>query len=113
MSRRRGAVAPPSTPSTGDGTLRPEQAGSIGANTFADPRTLLDRALPIPPHTTVMVRCRYYAPSIPSVTPDGFWYLIDGGEWAGRWTPANSYMNGDVPGGPTLHNTDMDVRLCS
>jgi hypothetical protein len=107
------SVARAPLPSTGDGKLRPEQAGSIGANTFADPRTLLDRALPIPPHTTVMVRCRYYAPSIPSVTPDGFWYLIDSGQWAGRWTPANSYMNGDVPGGPTLHNTDLAVPVCT
>jgi hypothetical protein len=106
------SVASAPLPSTGDGKLRVEQSGSIGANTFADPRTLIDRALPIPPHTTVMVRCRYYAPSIPSVTPDGFWYLIDSGQWAGRWTPANSYMNGDVPGGPTLHNTDMAVPVC-
>jgi hypothetical protein len=59
-----------------------------------------------------MVRCRYYAPSIPSVTPDGFWYLIDAGQWAGRWTPANSFMNGDLPGQPTLHNTDFAVPVC-
>ena len=106
------SVANAPLPSTGTGEILPEQSGSIGANTFADPRTLVDRAQPIPPHTTVMVRCRYYAPSIPSVTPDGFWYLIDSGPWAGRWTPANSYMNGDVPGGPTLHNTDFAVPVC-
>lgn len=102
----------PPLPSTGDGTLLPETTGSIGANTFADPRTLVDNSLPIPPDTTVQVRCRYYAPSIPSVVPDGFWYLIDSGEWAGRWSPANSFMNGDVPGERTLHNTDFAVPVC-
>ncbi len=100
-------------PSTGDGTLRQEEAGSIGANTFADPRTLEGRGQPIPPHAVLEVRCRYYAPSIPSVTPDGFWYLIETEPWNGFWSPANSYMNGDVPGGPTLHNTDLDVPVCS
>jgi hypothetical protein len=104
------AMAP--LPSTGDGTLYPETTGSIGANTFADPRTLIDNAQPIPADTTVQVRCRYYAPSIPSVTPDGFWYLIDAGEWAGRWSPANSFMNGDLPGARTVHNTDFDVPVC-
>ncbi|MGZ4548354.1 MAG: hypothetical protein ACXVF0_02385 [Blastococcus sp.] len=99
-------------PSTGDGTLYPEKTGHIGANTFADPRTLLDNAQPIPKDTTVQVRCRYYAPSIPSVTPDGFWYLIDSGDWAGRWSPANSFMNGDLPGARTVHNTDFAVPLC-
>jgi hypothetical protein len=49
-------------PSAGDGTLYPETTGSIGANTFADPRTLIDNAQPIPAD-----------PSIPSATPDGFW----------------------------------------
>jgi hypothetical protein len=104
------ALAP--LPSTGDGTLYPETTGSIGANTFADPRTLIDNAQPIPADTTVQVRCRYYAPSIPSVTPDGFWYLIDSGDWAGRWSPANSFMNGDIPGARTMHNTDFAVPLC-
>ena len=108
-----GAAITVPLPSTGDGTLVPETTGSIGANTFADPRTLQDNAQGIPPNTTVQVRCRYYAPSIPSVTPDGFWYLIDSGEWAGRWSPANSFMNGDVPGEPTLHNTDFAVPVCS
>ncbi|NEK86988.1 hypothetical protein GCU60_14685 [Blastococcus saxobsidens] len=102
----------PALPSTGDGRLRPETTGSLGANTFSDPRTLQGQAQKIPPDTTVQVRCRYYAPSIPSVMPDGFWYLVDSGEWAGRWSPANSFMNGDVPGEPTLHNTDFDVPVC-
>jgi hypothetical protein len=89
-----------------------ELTGSIGANAFSDPRTLTDRAPMIPPNTTISVRCRFYAPSVPSVSPDGYWYLIDSGDWAGLWSPANSYMNGDVPGGPYTHNTDFAVPEC-
>ncbi|WP_156036169.1 hypothetical protein [Blastococcus sp. URHD0036] len=46
------------------------------------------------------------------MTPDGFWYLVESDEWNGRWTPANSFMNGDVPGGPYIHNTDVAVPVC-
>ncbi|MGY1618373.1 hypothetical protein ACI797_16660 [Geodermatophilus sp. SYSU D00691] len=99
-------------PSTGDGTLYTELSGSIGANTFADPRTLAGGGPEIPPNTEIQVRCRYYAPSVPSVSPDGFWYLIESEQWNGLWTPANSFMNGDVPGGPYIHNTDFAVPVC-
>jgi hypothetical protein len=100
-------------PSTGDGTPRTELTGSIGAKTFADPRTLTAGGGAIPANTEIQVRCRYYAPSVPSVTPDGFWYLIETETWNGLWTPANSFMNGDVPGGPYFHNTDFDVPICT
>jgi len=99
-------------PSTGDGTVHPEVSGSIGADTFADPRTLSGGGPDIPPDTEILVRCRYYAPSVPSVSPDGFWYLIETDRWNGLWTPANSFMNGDVPGGPYVHNTDFAVPVC-
>jgi hypothetical protein len=99
-------------PSTGDGTPRTELTGSIGAKTFADPRTLTAGGGAIPANTEIQVRCRYYAPSVPSVTPDGFWYLVESPQWNGLWTPANSFMNGDVPGGPYFHNTDFDVPIC-
>jgi hypothetical protein len=112
LLREDGPEPIPPLPSTGDGELRPETTGSLGANTFTDPRTLQGQGQPVPADTTVDVRCRYYAPSIPSVVPDGFWYLIESGEWAGRWSPANSFMNGDVKGGPYVHNTDFDVPVC-
>ena len=107
---KRVAVLP--LPSTGNGTTYTEQAGSIGANTFADPRTLSGGGPDIPAHAELAVRCRYYAPSVPSVSPDGFWYLIESADWNGLWTPANSFMNGDVPGGPYIHNTDFAVPVC-
>lgn len=58
------------------------------------------------------MRCRYYAPSVPSVVPDGFWYLIETEKWNGLWTPATSYMNGDLPGGPYIHHTNVEVPSC-
>ena len=106
-------VTHPPLPTTGSGTPLEEQTGSLGANTFANPVLLQDQALRIPPNTTVSVRCYYYAPSLPSVLPDGNWYLLETSSLTGRWAPANSFMNGDVPGGPTLHNTDFAVPECS
>jgi hypothetical protein len=99
-------------PSTGDGTLHTERSGSIGAKTFGDPRSLTAGGEAIPPDTEIQVRCRYYAPSVPSVTPDGFWYLVETDRWNGLWTPANSFLNGDVPGGPYTHKTDVAVPIC-
>ncbi|MCW2582682.1 MAG: hypothetical protein JWQ53_1472, partial [Klenkia sp.] len=99
-------------PSQGDGRLYEETTGSIGANTFSDPRALTDNSLGIPADTTVLVRCRYYSPILPSVVPDGFWYLIDSGDWSGRWSPSNSFMNGDAPGAVDVTNTDFDVPVC-
>ncbi|MGY1805872.1 hypothetical protein ACI8AF_00715 [Blastococcus sp. SYSU D00669] len=99
-------------PSTGDGTLHTELSGSIGANAFADPRTLAGGGPEISPNTEIQVRCRYYAPSVPSVSPDDVWYLIESAEWNGLWAPANSFTNGDVPGGPYTDNTDLAVPAC-
>jgi hypothetical protein len=105
-------VAEPALPTGPAGSVVEETTGTLGANTFADPRTLADQAMSIPASTTVSVRCRYHSPVIPSVSPDGWWYLVVSGKWAGRWTPANSFMNGDVPGEPTQHNTDFAVPVC-
>ncbi|MCO7222532.1 hypothetical protein [Klenkia sp. PcliD-1-E] len=109
-----GQTALPPLPTTGDGTLYTEQTGTLGSNTFADPRTLADVNVPVPASTDVQVVCRYYSPVIPSVEPDGFWYLLASAEWAGRWAPANTFWNGDVPGQqPYTHNTDFAVPVCT
>lgn len=103
----------PALPTTGDGTLYTEQAGSQGSNTFTDPRTLADVNVTVPPYAYVEVVCRYYSPVIPSVAPDGFWYLLATDEWSGRWAPANTFWNGDVEGQrPYTHNTDFAVPIC-
>ncbi len=102
-------AGPPTGP---PGASTPETTGTIGAKTFGDPFQLSDPRLPIPPETTVDVRCRLYAPSIGSVQPDGYWYLVLTSPWSERWAPANSFLNGDRLGGPTEHNTDFDVPEC-
>lgn len=59
------------------------------------------------------VPCRFYFPIMDSVQPDGNWYLVVSEEYSGRWAPVNYFMNGDVVGGPTEHNTDMNVPECT
>lgn len=89
-----------------------EQTGKFGANTFADPRTGAGQGTVIPPFTTVMVQCRFYSPIMPSLEPDGYWYLVVDEPWANTWAPANSFMNGDEIGKPVQHNTDVAVPVC-
>jgi hypothetical protein len=49
---------------------------------------------------------------VPNVPPDGFCFLIETEQRNRLRTPANSFMNGDVSGGPYIHNTDRDVPIC-
>lgn len=89
-----------------------ETSGGGGANTFRDPRYPSGQSQRIPPRTAVPVGCRLLAPSLASVSPDGYWYLLTSGTWKGLWAAANSFLNGDRPGGTTLQNTDWTVPLC-
>jgi hypothetical protein len=86
-----------------------EQVGAGGARTYANPRALSGRGKNLQPMQYVRVRCRILSPDPPSVKPDGYWYrLVDG-----RYAPANSFWNGDVPGHkPYTHNTDFGVPDC-
>jgi hypothetical protein len=62
---------------------------------------------------TVLVSCKVYDPSIPSVKPDGYWYRIASRPWRNRYyAPANTFLNGDPSGGPYTRNTDRRVRNC-
>jgi hypothetical protein len=94
--------------------LRAETSGSLGANVFTNPRPPSGEQLlnKVPPRTTIEVSCRYLKPSLPSLKPDGYWYLIVSARWRGEWTPANSYLDGDPPNGPFHHNTDFAVPVC-
>lgn len=107
-----GGSALPSAP--GGAALHAEISGGLGANVFTDPRPPSGEQLlnKVPPRATVEVSCRYLKPSLPSLKPDGYWYLIVSARWRGDWTPANSYLDGDPPKGPFHHNTDFAVPLC-
>lgn len=90
-----------------------EEYNRHGAPTFADPHTPSGAEGVIPFQTKVRVSCKLLAPSVPSLSPDGYWYRIASGRWKGSWAAANTFLNGDSPGnGPFEHNTDFTVPSC-
>lgn len=95
----------------GVGTVQ-ETQGSLGAPTFTNPADVCGAGPKVPAHTTVQVVCRLYAPQIPSTNPDGYWYLIADGPYAGRFAAANTFLNGDAPGAGSITNTDVAVPRC-
>jgi hypothetical protein len=107
-----GTTASPNKTPPGPGIV--EEAGEGGARTYRNPRTLSQTGPSLEPFQRVKVDCRVYAPTLPSVKPDGNWYRILSDPWEGRYyAPANSFWNGDVPGKlPYTHNTDFDVPPC-
>jgi hypothetical protein len=61
----------------------------------------------------VLVSCKVYDPSIPSVKPGGYWYRIASKPWNNHYyAPANTFLNGDPPNGPFTHPVDRRVRNC-
>ena len=66
----------------------------------------------IPFRTFVEVECKLYAPSAPSISPDGYWYLIRTEPWDGYYSAANTFLNGDPEEGPYTRMTDLTVPDC-
>jgi hypothetical protein len=101
------------TPSPTPGKTYPEQEGSLGAPTYATPYSAKE-GTKIPPGTWVQVSCKVDAPTIPSATPDGYWYRIASSPWNNAYyAVANTFLNGDVLGqSPYTHNTDLRVPDC-
>ncbi|MDQ2973181.1 MAG: hypothetical protein M3Q79_01700 [bacterium] len=92
----------------------PAQQGSNGADTFSDPHTASGFGPRIDPWLWVDVSCKVHAPSIESVTPDGYWYRIASAPWNDSYyAPANTFMNGDPVGGPYTNFTDFAIPDCS
>ena len=91
-----------------------EQEGHFGVNTFQNYSNASGLGTRIGAGAYVGVSCKVYAPSIASVSPDGYWYLIASSPWNNQYyAPANTFMNGDPWGGPYSHNTDFSVPDCS
>lgn len=107
------SMQPTRTSTTGPKTY-PEQEGSLGADTFPNPYNLSGTGPnKIAPGQWVQVTCKVYAPTIQSVTPDGYWYLIASSPWNNAYyAAANTFLNGDPWGGPYTHNTDFKVPDC-
>lgn len=91
-----------------------EQAGgSISRPTFREPRTLTGQGPRVQSGQQVKVVCRLYVPAGPISTRPGWWYLIDSSPWNRHYyTVANSYLNGDAPGGPYFTMVDSRVPVC-
>lgn len=95
-------------------TYWPEQQGSRGVNTFANPYNASGIGPKIAANQWVNVSCKVYAPQIASANPDGYWYKIASAPWNNAYyAPANTFWNGDIPGKtPYVHNTDFKVPNC-
>jgi hypothetical protein len=91
-----------------------EQAGTAGSPTFLNPVNAGGPGQRIGAMAYVEVFCKFYAPQIASVNPDGYWYKVASAPWSGTYfAPANNFWNGDVPGvKPYVHNTDFAVPDC-
>lgn len=104
------------------GTRAEQETFAHSVNTFPSPTRLTRRGPIIAAGQVVRVSCRIYAPSIPSVAPDGFWYRISSPPWNDQdYAPANTFLNGDLAtrflhratGKPApVHNTDFAVTTC-
>lgn len=99
---------------------RVEQAATVsqqafvksGVPTHLDPWELDEPGTKIPFRTIVEVECKLYAPSAPSISPDGYWYLVRTEPWDGYYSAANTFLNGDPEEGPYTRMTDFTVPDC-
>ena len=112
------APAPPTTsappPSSPSPTAHPEEAyNKQGVPTFADHHNASGPGSLIPFQDIVVVTCKVYDPSIPSVSPAGYWYEIADRPWNDKYfAAANTFLNGDPPAGPYTRNVDPAVPDC-
>jgi hypothetical protein len=83
-----------------------------GARTFKNPYALSGEGLRVPYNKVVMVECKIYWPELRSVKHSGYWYRLLTPPWRPRYSPANSFWNGQKPGEPPSHPVDWRVRTC-
>lgn len=90
-----------------------EIQGQLGAPTFADPYGSAERGPKVPAGARVQVSCKVYAPSIPSASPAGYWYLLASPPWSNRYyAVANTFMNGGTLSGSGVRHVDRAVPDC-
>jgi hypothetical protein len=103
-----GAATPPPTR-----TWSEQESPNHPVNTFANYHDASGQGPPIGAGQTVEVSCKVQDGTIDSTRPDGYWYRIASSPWNNAYyAPANTFMNGDPPGGPYTHNTDFAVQDC-
>ncbi len=92
---------------------REQEWNRHGASTFRNHHAVTGKGRAIAFKEVVRVSCRVHDPSIMSVVPDGYWYRIASKPWDNKYfVAANTFLNGDPPGGPYTHNTDFKVPVC-
>ncbi|MGH3771962.1 MAG: WD40 repeat domain-containing protein [Pseudonocardiaceae bacterium] len=91
-----------------------EQAGGVSEkHTFRDPLRFAGSGPSVAGGQLVEVVCRFYDPNAPASVKPGWWYLIASPPWNRKYyTVANSYLNGDPPGGPYVTPVDNGVPTC-
>lgn len=84
-----------------------------GAPSLLDPHDIAGLGPHLDFERTVTVSCKIFAPSIGSVSPDGYWYRVSTPPWSDRYyVAANTFLNGDPKAGPYTHNTDYAIPDC-
>lgn len=106
-------LASPAPGSYQPGHTRPEIAGEYGSPTFTDPHSPSTMGARIEPYQQIQVSCKVFAPTIPSISPDGYWYRVASPKWGDKYyTPATNFLNGDSVTGERRHYTDFVVPDC-
>lgn len=104
---------PVTSPPPTSGPRVEEAYNRHGVPTFADPTKVRGQGPAIAFQANVLVSCKLYDPSIPSVIPSGYWYRIQSAPWNGDYyAAANTFLNGDPPGGPYTHTVDDSLPPC-
>lgn len=106
------AVARPWDRAERTATVSEQAFVKSGVPTHLDPWELDEPGTKIPFRTVVEVECKLYAPSAPSISPDGYWYLLRTEPWDGYYSAANTFLNGDPEEGPYTRMTDFAVPDC-
>lgn len=95
------------------GQTRVEIAGRYGSDTFTDPHSPAELGPHIEAYQQVRVSCKVFAPTIRSISPDGYWYRVASPPWDDRaYAPATNFLNGDSVQGARQHYTDFAVPDC-
>lgn len=104
---------PPPPPPPPQKVWREQMWAPNGANSFSNYHNASGMGPHLDHGAWVEVSCKVYDPTIPSVSPGGYWYRIHSSPWNDQYyIAANTFYNGDPPGGPYTHSTDMAVRDC-
>jgi hypothetical protein len=93
-----------------DGTYVEMANSPSGPRTFDNPHILINEGKRVPNETTVRVSCKVFSTVLAG---NQYFYRIATDPWDNKYySPANSYLDGDPPGGPYTHGVDAAVPDC-